>query len=147
MRRIGLTLNEQKTSIRDALTEDFDFLGYTFGPRYWWKTGQRYTAARPSKRSIQRLTAGVYDLLQAREKGSWPEVCKRLNTKLQGWQNYFGYGSIARAFHIVNRYVEQRVRNFLRQRHRHSTSGTYRFPSELIFGRLGVHRLVRLQPV
>jgi len=28
MSRIGLTLNEQKTSIRDARTENFDFLGY-----------------------------------------------------------------------------------------------------------------------
>lgn len=27
MSRIGLTLNEQKTSIRDGRTEDFDFLG------------------------------------------------------------------------------------------------------------------------
>ena len=29
MARIGLTLNEQKTSIRDARTENFDFLGYS----------------------------------------------------------------------------------------------------------------------
>ena len=33
--RIGLTLNEQKTSIRDGRTEEFDFLGYTFGPLGW----------------------------------------------------------------------------------------------------------------
>jgi RNA-directed DNA polymerase len=108
MSRIGLTLNEQKTSIRDALAEDFDFLGYTFGPRYWWKTGQPYTAARPSQKSIQRLTAGVYELLKPCEQGQWPEVCQRLNAKLQGWQNYFCYGSVARGYHIVNRYVEQR---------------------------------------
>ena len=30
--RIGLTLNEAKTSIKQARTESFDFLGYTFGP-------------------------------------------------------------------------------------------------------------------
>ena len=29
MQRIGLTLNEQKTSIRDARKEEFDFLGYS----------------------------------------------------------------------------------------------------------------------
>jgi len=49
MDRIGLTLNEQKTSIRDGPTEEFDFLGYTFGPLYWWKTGTRYMAARSSR--------------------------------------------------------------------------------------------------
>jgi RNA-directed DNA polymerase len=32
MTRIGLTLNETKTSIKEARTERFDFLGYTFGP-------------------------------------------------------------------------------------------------------------------
>ncbi|HWU36061.1 MAG TPA: group II intron reverse transcriptase/maturase, partial [Candidatus Acidoferrum sp.] len=32
MARVGLTLNEAKTSIRQARTEPFDFLGYSFGP-------------------------------------------------------------------------------------------------------------------
>jgi RNA-directed DNA polymerase len=32
MSRIGLTLNEAKTNIRQANAERFDFLGYTFGP-------------------------------------------------------------------------------------------------------------------
>ena len=33
MTRLGFTLNEAKTSVRDARADDFDFLGYTFGPR------------------------------------------------------------------------------------------------------------------
>lgn len=32
MTRIGLTLNEAKTSIKQARRERFDFLGYSFGP-------------------------------------------------------------------------------------------------------------------
>jgi len=143
MSRIGLTLNEQKTSIRDARREEFDFLGYTFGTRYLVRNGRPYMAARPSKKSILRLTAGVYDLLKPREKGAWPEVCERLNVKLRGWRNYFGYGSLSRAYQIVNRYVEKRVRNFLRQRHHHSTRGTRRFSCEAIFGEIGVYRLAR----
>jgi hypothetical protein len=40
--------------------------------------------------------------------------------------------------------VEQRVRQFLRRRHRLSHSrGTRRFPSGKIFGELGVYRLSR----
>jgi len=31
LERLGLTLNEKKTSLRDARRERFDFLGYTFG--------------------------------------------------------------------------------------------------------------------
>jgi RNA-directed DNA polymerase len=143
MDRIGLTLNEQKTSIRDARREEFDFLGYTFGHRYSVWNGKPYMAARPSKKSIQRATGKVYDLLRPREKGSWPEVRDRLNAQLRGWQHYFSYGTISRAYQIVNHYVEKRVRNFLRQRSRHSTAGTRRFPSQSIFGVLGVLRLRR----
>ena len=143
MSRIGLTLNEQKTSIRDACKEEFDFLGYTFGRRYAMRNGRSYMAARPSKKSIQRVTGKVYDLLRPHEKGGWPEMRDRRNARLRGWQRYFSHGTIARAYQIVNNYVEKRVRNFLRQRCQHSTRGTRRFPSQVIFGELGVLRLAR----
>jgi RNA-directed DNA polymerase len=143
MSRIGLTLNEQKTSIRDAWKENFDFLGYTFGQHYSLWTGRPYLAARPSKKSIQRLSKGVSEMLQRREKRPWREVCQRLNAKLQGWRNYFSYGTLSRAYQIGNNHVERRVRRFLAQRHRHSTKGTRRFSSQEIFGRLGVQRLAR----
>ena len=143
MSRIGLTLNEQKTSIRDAWKEDFDFLGYTFGPRYSLWNGRLYLAARPSKKSIQRLTRAVSEMLQRREQRPWPEVCRCLNAVLQGWRNYFSYGTLARAYQIGNNHVERRVRQFLRQRHGHSTKGTRRFSSQEISGPLGVQRLAR----
>jgi RNA-directed DNA polymerase len=40
--RLGLTLNEAKTSIRNARKERFDFLGYTFGPHFSRRTGRFY---------------------------------------------------------------------------------------------------------
>ena len=143
MSRIGLTLNEQKTCIRDGRREEFDFLGYTFGPRYSVWNAKPYIAARPSKKSILRLTGKVYELLRPYEKGSWSEVCERLNAKLGGWQQYFSHGTIARAYQIVNTYVEKRVRHFLRRRCQHSTLGTRRFTTQMIFGELGVMRLRR----
>jgi RNA-directed DNA polymerase len=42
MTRIGLTLNETKTTIKHAPTDRFDFLGYTFGPHRFRKTGYVY---------------------------------------------------------------------------------------------------------
>jgi RNA-directed DNA polymerase len=117
MDRIGLTLNEQKTSIRDGRTEEFDFLGYTFGPLYWWKTGKRYMAARPSKKSLQRLRTSVHELLRPHETGPWEQVRTRLNSLLRGWQKYFSYGSVARMYASLNRHVYDRVRHFLRRRH------------------------------
>jgi RNA-directed DNA polymerase len=59
MSRIGLTLNEQKTSIRDPRSEEFHFLGYTFGTRYLERNGRPYMATRPSKKSIQPTPACI----------------------------------------------------------------------------------------
>jgi RNA-directed DNA polymerase len=39
MARLGLALNEAKTSIRNARQEHFEFLGYAFGPHYYRKDG------------------------------------------------------------------------------------------------------------
>src|SRR2546422_1916216 len=59
MTRLGLTLNEAKTSIKQARRERFDFLGYTFGPHRFRKDGHWYLGASPSKKSVARLRRKV----------------------------------------------------------------------------------------
>ena len=34
MAKLGLSLNEAKTSVKNARAESFDFLGYTLGPTF-----------------------------------------------------------------------------------------------------------------
>src|ERR1700730_694556 len=144
MTRLGLTLNEQKTCSRNTKQESFDFLGYTLGPRYWWKPGKPYLAASPSKKAIQRLKEGVYEMLRAGENGRWEEVRDRLNAKLRGWQNYFSYGSLNQADRIVDGYVYQCVRHFLRRRHHDTKSrGTRPFSDQVVYGERGVYRFQR----
>src|SRR5262245_9547564 len=55
MTKLGLTLNEAKTSLKDARQERFTFLGYSFGPHWFKANGRRYLGASPSKKSMQRL--------------------------------------------------------------------------------------------
>ena len=45
--RLGLSLNEAKTSVRDARQESFDFLGCTFGPKVYRRTGWTYLGIAP----------------------------------------------------------------------------------------------------
>ena len=45
MTKLGLTLNETKTSVKDARRESFDFLGYTLGPRHFPNGGRWYLGA------------------------------------------------------------------------------------------------------
>ncbi|WP_245501409.1 reverse transcriptase domain-containing protein [Lichenibacterium minor] len=82
MARLGLTLNEAKTSVKDARQESFDFLGYTFGPHRFRKDGHWYLGASPSKKSVQRLKTKVGDLLVPGNHGTWPVVRLQLNRLL-----------------------------------------------------------------
>jgi RNA-directed DNA polymerase len=69
-------------------------------------------------------------------------VRDQLNAKLVGWQNYFRYGTVAKAYQGVNLYVYDRVRHFLRRRHKATSSkGSIQFPITAGFGKLGVHRM------
>jgi RNA-directed DNA polymerase len=138
---LGLTLNEKKTSLRNAKQERFDFLGYTFGPHNSLRTGREYTGYSPSKKSVMRVKQKVGELLVPGEVGTLGEICKRLNQILVGWRAYFGRGSTGLAYRAVDQHVYDRVRNFLRRRHKVSSRGTRQFPAERVFGELGVVRL------
>lgn len=141
LERLGLTLNEQKTSIRNARGERFDFLGYTFGPHFSQRTGREYMGYSPSRKSIQRLRENVREHLGRGHTGTWEEVRDRLNQKLSGWRQYFGLGSPWKAFKVLDEYVDDRVRYFLRKRHKVPSQGTRQFPTKRIYGELGVFRL------
>src|SRR4249920_3643207 len=113
MTRLGLTINECKTSLKDARTECFDFLGYSFGPRRFKMNGRWYLSASPSKKSVQRFKRSIASVLVPANIDPWPEVCDQLNTSMRGWSNYFCYGTRRVAFRAVDRYVYERVRDFL----------------------------------
>jgi RNA-directed DNA polymerase len=93
MMKLGLTLNEAKTSLKDARQERFDFLGYSFGPHRYKANGQSYLGASPSKKSVQRLKTKVGNLLVPGNHEPWAEVRDTLNKSLLGWSNYFSYGT------------------------------------------------------
>jgi len=144
MTKLGLMLNEAKTSVKDARRESFDFLGYTFGPHRYRKDGHWYLGASPSKTSVQRVKAKVGDLLVSGNKEPWPQVCHRLNRLLLGWSAYFGYGTRMPAYRAVDNHVHDRVRAFLRKRHKVQGRGTTRFSDARVVGEFGVLRLRRV---
>src|SRR5258708_13088262 len=53
MTRLGLTLNEAKTSLKNARQERFEFLAYSFGPHLYKANGLWYLAPSPSKPPLQ----------------------------------------------------------------------------------------------
>jgi RNA-directed DNA polymerase len=143
MTKLGLTINEEKTSLKDARREGFDFLGYTLGPRHLPNGGRWYLGASPSKKSVQRVKTKIGELLVPGNKGAWEDVRVRLNRILQGWSAYFSYGALASAYEAVDQHVYDRARNFLRQRHKVQGRGADQFSRERIYGKLAVRCLRR----
>jgi RNA-directed DNA polymerase len=141
LERLELTLNEKKTSVRNAREERFDFLGYTVGAHYCPRTGRKYIGHSPSKMSVSRIKTKVGDLLVPGNMEPWEKVSERLNQMLKGWRAYFGCGSTSKAYRAVDEHVYDKVRHFLRRRHKVSSQGTRQFPEERVFGSMGVVRL------
>jgi RNA-directed DNA polymerase len=148
MTKLGLELNEAKTSLKDARRESFDFLGYTLGPCRFPNGGRWYLGAAPSKKSVLRIKRKVSDLLRPGYKGAWLEVKASLNRLLRGWAAYFSYGSRAKAYQAVDRHVFDRVLAFLRRRHHTRGRGVRRFSHEIYedTGVLVLNRVRKMSP-
>lgn len=140
MKAIGLSLNEGKTCVREATRQSFDFLGYTFGPEHYRKDGHWYLAAQPSQKAIQRLKGEVRRWMKS-NPCPWQEIVETLNQKLNGWAEYFCYGTRLMAYRAIDNYVYETVVRILSKRHKLPNRSWKRIPPKLVFGRLGVQRL------
>jgi len=138
MTNLKLTVNEQKTCLRDARQETFDFLGYTFGPMVHRPTGHTYLAARPSRKAMARLRARVRTILTPGNMAPWPDVAQQVNRVVSGWQRYFSYGTVSRVYWGLDAFLLHRARRFLARRHKLPRRGTQRFTAEKIFGEYGL---------
>ena len=141
MRALKLTLNETKTRTCDATQEPFDFLGYTFGPMVHRPTGRTYVAAQPSRQAMARLRERVRGILRPGNQAPWPEVVRHVNRVVGGWQRYFSYGTVSRAYWNLDKFLLYRARIFLARRHKLPRRGTQRFTAERVFEQDGLFHL------
>jgi group II intron reverse transcriptase/maturase len=90
LRRMGLTINEEKTKTLQAKEKSFEFLG--FAVRYnkdLYGRNSYYWYIKPSKKSEQRIRDKVREYLKTRGHYNAMELSKGLNTIIRGWLNYF----------------------------------------------------------
>lgn len=142
MDRLKLTINEEKTGYCRIPQQHFDFLGYTFARCYSPKTGRAYIGTRPSKKSIQKVCRTISELTSRQ----WllrdaEERIEALNRVLVGWANYFSLGPVSTSYRAVDRHTSERLRWWLRKKHKQPGRGTARFPYEHLYHVLGLQRL------
>jgi RNA-directed DNA polymerase len=136
--RLGLSLNEAKTCIRNARQESFDFLGYTFGPLVYRRTGDVYLGVAPSKKRVKRFKQSLRTVLSAGNHAPLHEVLVAVNRKLRGWAAYFSVGTLEPAYRVVDRYTADLLRKFLVRRHKVPGRGTRRFSEQYLYEKLGL---------
>ncbi len=142
--RMGLTINREKTAIRDLTRkgDNLEFLGYVFRREKAKAWQGWYDNMLPSQKAlcsirsrIRALTATKYCYKPARQ------LVAEVNAVTRGWAQYFSQGYREAAYSAVNHYVQHRMTLHLKRR---SQRG-YRRPSGTTWyqylEQLGLHRL------
>jgi group II intron reverse transcriptase/maturase len=99
MKRMGLTINKEKTSILHINKRSLHFLGFEFRmvrSKFTWNS-KNYTNVRPSIKSRSKLFTQIRELLRKRRHWKIEPLIYKLNSLLIGWMNYF---SISKVTHI-----------------------------------------------
>jgi len=138
--KLGLSLNEAKTRVCDAERETFDFLGYTFGPMVFRRTGKTYVGVAPSKKRVKRFKESLRTEPHVANHAPLNEVVAAVNHKLRGWSRHFSVGTLEPSYRTVDRYAEALFRQFLVRRHKVPGRGTRPFSKRYLYGELGLVR-------
>jgi RNA-directed DNA polymerase len=145
MRKLKLTINEEKRDICRLPDEKFDFLGYTFGRCYSPKTGRRYIGTRPSNKKVQSICRRISEWTDRR--WVWiehSEQAERLNHAMRGWANYFHLGPVSKPYRRITYHAYLKLRQWLCNKHKVETTGTARYPDQYLHERLGLIDLTEL---
>lgn len=104
---IALSLNDDKSGVRNLYRDDVEFLGFCFYAGRFLRPRRRAVASFKNQvRYLTRRTRGVS--LQA--------VVNSLNPVIRGWGNYFSDGHVAELFERLDQWIRMRLRSFKRRR-------------------------------
>ena len=110
MKRLKLTVNEDKTHVRQLPGETFDFLGYTFGRHRSARTGRWMFCGKPSRKRIARVCKKISAMTgRNAAQFSAEAMVAELNPVLRGWGGYFRYGNPGQKLDTIDCYVNQRM--------------------------------------
>jgi len=144
LNKLELSLNEEKTQIRDARKERSGFLGFSIGIAQGKQSGKYFPLVEPSDKAIQSVKQKI-KFYTRRDMNPVPieAIVGKLNQTVRGWSNYFHYGHSHRKMKKVKYYMEESLRLHLRYRHKVNNRGAayHRFPRCYIYEYLGLYKV------
>ncbi|MFN2341666.1 MAG: group II intron reverse transcriptase/maturase [Halanaerobium sp.] len=103
---LKLELHPEKTVITN-FGEGFVFLGFEF-------INWRYK--RPKKSSLESFKDKVRKVTRRNQPWKVGSIIKRLNPKIRGWANYFGYGNVKTLFRDLDEWIRMRLRSYMEKK-------------------------------
>jgi RNA-directed DNA polymerase len=133
---VGLSLNEDKTGVRNLNRDEIDFLGFSFYAGRFLRPRERALAA--FKDRIRHLTR--------RKRGlSLQAIITSLNPVIRGWGIYFVEGHVAKLFEDLDQWIRMRVRSYVLGRPSMRTHINRWMTTATLHDKLGLVSLVALR--
>lgn len=97
--QLKLRLNPEKTGIKDARRQPFDFLSFRFSQG----------AASPAPEAVQRFQSRVQALIRTSGAQGATALAEQLNPLIRGWGEYFKIGQVAGLYRQLDAWIARQL--------------------------------------
>jgi RNA-directed DNA polymerase len=143
LNRMGLTLNNEKTSLIKATETPFNFLGFTFRYDQSIKKPQwgKFWNVKPSDTSIKKLRQNIGSALKTMGHYKPEQLVSELNAKLRGWLNYFSITGISYPYVAKTKlsyYLRMRLKKYFNRKSQRKSRLYRKQAFELLVNKFGL---------
>ena len=118
-----LTTHPTKTRIVDMQQAGFEFLGCHFHKGRARRSGKLIPLMWPGQKAMQAIRSPIREQTARRGlKYTLKTIVAKLNPIIRGWRNYFRVGNATKKFQALDRYVNQRVVQWIRAHRKGATT-------------------------
>jgi hypothetical protein len=111
------------------------------------RTGKKFPLIRPSKKAMAQIQVEIKALTCRRTLGLPKEVViQKLNEVVRGWVGYFYYRNCSRNLSTVKRFLEERVRIYLRRKQAKKSRGYRQYPNQYLYETLDLYKIPTTAP-
>lgn len=122
LQKLKLTVHPTKTGIVEVKCAGFEFLGFHFHKGRARKSGKLIPLMWPGQKAMKAIRSHIREQTERRGlRGTMAAMVATLNRIIHGWRNYFRVGNSPKKFQDLDRYVRQRVVQWLRARVKRGT--------------------------
>ena len=115
MQKLKLTVHPTKTRIVEVKSTGFEFLGFHFHKGRARRTGKLIPLMWPGQKAMQAIRSHIREQTERRGlKSTLKAIVAKLNPLIRGWRTYFREGNSTKKFQDLDRYVHQRVVQWIR---------------------------------